>query len=159
MRKPLAMLALLLSTFTLRTHALAGICVEVPFGDSVADLPYTFVLKNVSLRPGATGAISGYAVRSDGLFVPVSGGYMVTPFSALITLTRGFVSFNSVVGGNQAEAALINLDVPIDLPKGNHCSWRKNNDGSIASGCGPTMRVSCKSVPPIPKKRPEETTG
>lgn len=150
-------LVLMMAAMAVGSPAFAGVCVKVGVGDSGAEVPYTLVLRNVGLKPGASGAIAGYAVREDGVFTPLSGGYAVGPVSAAISATRSAAFFTTNgSGGLLDETTFYSISIPLRGGEPTYCLWRRNHDGSTTTDCTVAALVDCKSAPHLPKKLPVE---
>lgn len=123
---------------------------------SAADAGWTFVLRDISLRPGSSGAASGYALRDDGIATPMSGGYVVFPSTLLVGITQYFTGFDVVdgTGGTTDQTAFHQITVRVSGSPGADYAWTKAASAGITTAWGNAAIVDCRTVPPIPRAFP-----
>ncbi len=120
---------------------------------SAAGSGWTFVLQNVSLRPGASGAASGYAIRDDGLVTPMSGGYVMFRDTLLAGITRYFVARNVVTGegGSTSQSTFHQIAVSPQYGNGTDASWAGQPSAGLTAASGAATIVDCRTVPTLPR--------
>lgn len=118
---------------------------------------WTFVLKKASLKAGASGAVSGYAVRDDGFASPISGGYVVFPGSVHVGITRygTGLDVDSGSGGTSYYTIFHQLSYSTASGSGSDWSWTREVNGTITNTSGDVDVVDCSEVPAIPKVWPD----
>ena len=147
MRRALC-LALLLPAVLLAGPALGkDVCVHTTVRGG-----WTFVLKKLSLKAGASGAVSGHAVTQNTFFSPISGGYLVGSERLILGIT--------VYEGVQHHQMSVGLDdvttfhhITVDLVDGvtNYDeSWTREQNGTFTETIGDTSLVECGNLPAIP---------
>lgn len=117
---------------------------------------WTFVLRDASLRPGSSGAASGYAVRDDGLATPISGGFVViaSSFHAGITQYSTGLNVRNGGGGSTYRTAFHQVATRIDGGLGSDYAWTGEPGFGITGTSGNATLVDCTTVPPIPRAFP-----
>jgi hypothetical protein len=133
--------------------ALAGnVCVRT---DALGG--WTFVLKKASLKPGASGAASGYAIRDDGFASPISAGFVVFESTIHVGITRygTGLNVNSGSGGTSYTSTFHQLQANLRDSSGSDWSWTREINGTITNTSGDAALVDCKTVPAIPKVFPD----
>jgi hypothetical protein len=125
---------------------------------TTADGGWTFVLKKGSLKPGASGAVSGYGISDSGFVSPISGGYLVTPDILGVGVTLYGLSID--VGGAgrsvNAASAFHQLEAFLDgtLDQTGGWFWRRLSNDTITDGNGDAQLVDCATVPAVPSSFP-----
>jgi hypothetical protein len=122
---------------------------------TTVDGGWTFVLHKVKLKPGRSGAVSGYAVRDDLRAEPISGGYVVFPRSLSLGVTRYLTGLNVESGSGGTTWVTRFHQILTDLdPEGSGSDWwwMKTEDGAIETESGDANVVSCKGVPKLAKE-------
>jgi hypothetical protein len=114
---------------------------------------WTFVLKGASLKPGSSGAASGYAIRDDGFANPISGGFVVFESSihAGISSYATGLNVNNGTGGATSSTTFHQLAVSLTGGPGSDWSWTGTGSGMLTNASGNATLVDCKIVPAIPK--------
>jgi hypothetical protein len=114
---------------------------------------WTFVLKGASLKPGSSGAASGYAVRDDGLAAAISGGFAVFETSMHVGITRydTGLNVNNGTGGAGPSTTFHQLAVGLTGGLGQDWSWTGTGSGPIANPSGSATLIDCHAVPAIPR--------
>lgn len=118
---------------------------------------WTFVLKKASLKPGASGAASGYAIRDDGFASPISAGFVVFESTIHIGITRygTGLNINSGSGGTTYTSTFHQLQADLGDSSGADWSWTREANGTITNTSGNAALIDCKTVPAIPKVFPQ----
>lgn len=123
---------------------------------STAGPGWTFVLRDASLRPGSSGAASGYAIRDDGLATPMSGGFVVFPNTILAGITQYFtgLNVNNGGGGTTSVTSFHQLSARTDGGAGSDWAWTGEPGIGLTATSGNARIVDCGTVPAIPKAFP-----
>ena len=108
---------------------------------------WTFVLKKASLKPGAAGAVSGFAVSDDGAASPISGGYLVS--SDLLLLGVTLYGTDVEVVANTSHSSTFHQLVAFvsgNVAPGNDASWAREEDNSVTEATGDAQVVDCAGL-------------
>jgi len=108
---------------------------------------WTFVLKKASLKPGSSGAVSGYALSDEGAASPISGGYVVVSDLLLLGVTLyGTAAEVAATIDHSSTFHQLATFVSGGGGSGNDASWTREENNTVTEATGDAQVVDCAGL-------------